>query len=84
MLLGVLVMDEKEFRLHERAWEMVRILGVAKSLNVKTLDETSDLLFDYLTNNQDPAARTDMQDLRYLLVSERVRDEMGWYDRQTA
>lgn len=77
ILLGIMVVDEKRFQLHPTAWAVGRTLGVMKSLSLRTLDETGNLLFSYLIQNQDSALAAETQKLRFSLLTETLRQEMG-------
>jgi hypothetical protein len=77
ILLGILVVDEKGFRLHHRTWAVVRTLGVTKSLGLRKLDETGNLLVSYLIQNQDPATAAETQKLRFSLVTETLQSAIS-------
>jgi len=70
-------MDENGFRLNEGAWEVARVLSVAKTLSLETLNEMGNLLFAYLIDGLDPTVTADMQHLRYSSVIGRIKDEIG-------
>jgi hypothetical protein len=76
MLSCLLSLDENHFRLNKRAWEVVRMMSVAKLLSLETLDEMSELIFSYLIHGLNPTVTAEMLHLRYSLVSERIKDEM--------